>query len=369
MDKELQIIGWVKSDYTDRDQCPKMEDEGGIEAVVAIEPVFADALDGLREGQRLVLFTWLHQAGRNHLKVHPRGNPDNPLRGVFATRSPDRPNPMGMHEVTLVGFESPTRLRVAPLEVLDGTPVIDIKPLRATPMEDAADRSAQRTAQAASPASPEPDNWGESIPSEVGEAIQTTCLRAWTSGLLRGCHGNVSVRLGNSVVITCSGSAKGYLLPGDLTSVDLTTGKRLDKGRPSSETGMHLETYDAQPKAWAIVHTHPPHLLALSLRVPEDKLLDVPLFESEVMRKNFAQAPAHAPGTGVLAKAVSEASKTCQAVFMRNHGLVCWGENLQEALALSEDVEHLARIQLMSLGTGSSIFDSISSALGGGDDK
>jgi tRNA-Thr(GGU) m(6)t(6)A37 methyltransferase TsaA len=75
------------------------------------------------------LLTWLHEARRNVLRVHPRGNPENPLRGVFATRSPDRPNPVGLHRVEVMEVEKRGRLRVRPLEALDGTPIIDIKPV------------------------------------------------------------------------------------------------------------------------------------------------------------------------------------------------------------------------------------------------
>jgi tRNA-Thr(GGU) m(6)t(6)A37 methyltransferase TsaA len=94
-----------------------------------IDPAFTEGLDGITPGRELVVLTWFHEAQRNILKVHPRGNPANPLRGVFATRSPDRPNPIGLHRVTVIEVEERGRLRVGPLEVLDGTPIIDIKPV------------------------------------------------------------------------------------------------------------------------------------------------------------------------------------------------------------------------------------------------
>ena len=103
--------------------------EGAPEAWVEIDPAFADALAGVAKGNEVILLTWLHQSRRDVLKVHPRGDPEKPLAGVFATRSPDRPNPIGLHRVQVLETAAPARLRVWPLEALDGTPVIDIKPV------------------------------------------------------------------------------------------------------------------------------------------------------------------------------------------------------------------------------------------------
>jgi tRNA-Thr(GGU) m(6)t(6)A37 methyltransferase TsaA len=96
---------------------------------VDIDPEFAEALDGIAVGQEVVLVTWLHQGRRDVLQVHPRDNPENPLKGVFATRSPDRPSPIGLHPVRVLEIAESVRLRVEPLEALDGTPVVDIKPV------------------------------------------------------------------------------------------------------------------------------------------------------------------------------------------------------------------------------------------------
>jgi L-fuculose-phosphate aldolase len=129
MDKELVIIGTIESQIKDLDSAPKMEDEpGAVRARVVMDPAYAEALDGLKEGAKLELFTWFHKSDRTVLKVHPRGNTNNPVRGVFSTRSPARPNPIGLHRVTLVAIEEPLTLVVEPLEAIDGTPVIDIKP-------------------------------------------------------------------------------------------------------------------------------------------------------------------------------------------------------------------------------------------------
>lgn len=128
MDKELVIIGYVRSSITDWRKAPKMEDEpGAVRAVIELEPTYAKGLDQMQLGAELELFTWLHKADRSVLKVHPRGKEDRPKRGVFTTRSPFRPNPIGLHRVTLIALEG-TTLTVEPLEVIDGTPIIDIKP-------------------------------------------------------------------------------------------------------------------------------------------------------------------------------------------------------------------------------------------------
>ena len=136
MDKELVIIGYVRSSIKDRGSAPKMEDEpGAVRARIEIDPAYADGLDTMQPGAKLDLLTWFHESSRDALKVHPRGKEHLPLRGVFTTRSPNRPNPIGLHQVTVVELESPTTLIVEPLEAIDGTPVIDIKPRKRTPRD------------------------------------------------------------------------------------------------------------------------------------------------------------------------------------------------------------------------------------------
>jgi tRNA-Thr(GGU) m(6)t(6)A37 methyltransferase TsaA len=125
----LQPVGFVRSRITARKDAPKQGDEGAPEAWVEIDPAFVEALDGITAGQEVILLTWLHRGRRDVLQVHPRGDPQNPLAGVFATRSPDRPNPVGLHRVRVLEIAGSGRLRVAPLEAIDGTPVIDIKPV------------------------------------------------------------------------------------------------------------------------------------------------------------------------------------------------------------------------------------------------
>jgi tRNA-Thr(GGU) m(6)t(6)A37 methyltransferase TsaA len=122
-------IGVVRSSLRSLEECPKQGHEGGADAWLEIDPAFAGAADGLSAGQDILILTWLDKGRRDQLKVHPRGNPNAPLRGVFATRSPDRPNPIGLHRVTMLEIDNTGRLRVRPLEALDGTPIIDIKPV------------------------------------------------------------------------------------------------------------------------------------------------------------------------------------------------------------------------------------------------
>jgi tRNA-Thr(GGU) m(6)t(6)A37 methyltransferase TsaA len=102
---------------------------------VEIDPAFAQGLDGIAAGSEVILLTWLHQSDRDTLRVHPRDDPQSPLKGVFATRSPDRPNPIGLHRVRVLEITESVRLRVEPLEALDGTPVVDIKPVLAGAVE------------------------------------------------------------------------------------------------------------------------------------------------------------------------------------------------------------------------------------------
>lgn len=129
MDLELRVIGTVRSSITDRGMAPKNEDENAPAAVIEIDPAYIEALDGLEPGMDIDLATWFHLSDRSRLKVHPRGDKTRPERGVFATRSPDRPNPIGLHRARITAIDG-TRLSLEALEALDGTPVIDIKPDR-----------------------------------------------------------------------------------------------------------------------------------------------------------------------------------------------------------------------------------------------
>ena len=125
----VQPIGWVRSPLRRREDAPRQGHEGAPDARLRIEPAFLPGLDGLRAGQDILVFTWLHQARRDVLAVHPRDDVTQPLAGVFATRSQDRPNPIGLHPVKVLSIEADGSLHVQGLEAIDGTPVIDIKPV------------------------------------------------------------------------------------------------------------------------------------------------------------------------------------------------------------------------------------------------
>jgi tRNA-Thr(GGU) m(6)t(6)A37 methyltransferase TsaA len=124
----LRPIGWVESPLRSLEEAPLQGDEGAPDAVVVFQPAVREALSGLQVGADVLLITWLDRADRNVLIVHPRGDPARPLTGVFSTRSPDRPNPLGLHRVTVLAVDG-LRVRVRNLEALDGTPVVDVKPV------------------------------------------------------------------------------------------------------------------------------------------------------------------------------------------------------------------------------------------------
>jgi tRNA-Thr(GGU) m(6)t(6)A37 methyltransferase TsaA len=125
---ELHSIGTVRLPLTDRGAAPKQGDEGAPETTIAIDPQFAAGLESIAEGDELLALTWLDRAERDVLSVHPRGDLSRSAPGVFATHSPDRPNPLGLHRVRVVAVQG-AELRVADLEAVDGTPVLDLKPV------------------------------------------------------------------------------------------------------------------------------------------------------------------------------------------------------------------------------------------------
>ena len=123
----LRPVGVIRSSLRDRRNAPKQGREGAPDAWLEIHSFALAGLDGIAAGDELIVLTWLDQADRQTLQVRPRSNPSRRLTGVFATRSPDRPNPVGLHRVTVREVET-TRLRIGPIEAIDGTPVVDIKP-------------------------------------------------------------------------------------------------------------------------------------------------------------------------------------------------------------------------------------------------
>ena len=128
MKQELKIIGKIHSELKRKEDCPLQENENAPEAMIEIFHEFLEGIKDIKADSELLLLTWLHQANRRVIKCVPRNNYDSPMIGVFSTRSPDRPNPIGIHSVKVLSVEN-TFMKVSALEVLDQTPLIDIKPV------------------------------------------------------------------------------------------------------------------------------------------------------------------------------------------------------------------------------------------------
>lgn len=183
----------------------------------------------------------------------------------------------------------------------------------------------------------------------AGESVIAHCRRAWERGLLSGFNGNVSLRLDDELfMITCAGTAKGWLDLDGLTVASVVTGEPVVMGCASSETRMHVEIYRRVPQARAVVHVHPPSLLALGLSQGLDALWDMPLYEAKAFESRMIGVPALPPGGVQLAEAVGKAAERAEAVFMARHGLACWGRDLTSAVALCEEYETLAEIRVKS---------------------
>jgi len=125
---ELEPIGWVESPLVDRKTAPRQGNEGSPDAWLAFDARFGEGLRDLQVGEDVIVLTWLDRAARDVLVVRPRSDPRNRLHGVFSTRSPDRPNPIGLHRVRILAVEG-TRIQVRDLEALNGTPIVDVKPV------------------------------------------------------------------------------------------------------------------------------------------------------------------------------------------------------------------------------------------------
>lgn len=125
---DLRAVGVVESSLTDRAEAPKQGDEGAPEAWLIFEPKVVPALYGIGPGDELLVFTWLDRSRRDVLQTHPRDDRTRPIQGVFNTRSPDRPNPIGLHPVSVISVDG-ARVLVRNLEALDGTPILDVKPV------------------------------------------------------------------------------------------------------------------------------------------------------------------------------------------------------------------------------------------------
>jgi tRNA-Thr(GGU) m(6)t(6)A37 methyltransferase TsaA len=125
---DVRPVGRVESSLASRADAPRQGDEGAPDAVLVLDDDVLPALDGVAIGDDLLVLTWLHEADRSILAVHPRGDSDRPVQGVFTTRAPDRPNPIGLHRVRVLAVDGP-RVRVSGLEAIDGTPIVDLKPV------------------------------------------------------------------------------------------------------------------------------------------------------------------------------------------------------------------------------------------------
>ncbi len=127
--ESIIFIGQIQSSLKELEDCPLQENEGAPTVLLVINKEYWQAISGLTVGSKILLFTWLHKADRNTLTVKPRQNPDAETKGVFATRSPNRPNPIGIHSAEILDITNDGKIKVSNLEVLDGTPLIDIKPV------------------------------------------------------------------------------------------------------------------------------------------------------------------------------------------------------------------------------------------------
>jgi len=132
---QLTLVGRVESSLTDLDLAPNQGDEGAPSAWLVFETDVLDALDGIRPGDEIILLTWLDRARRDVVRVHPRGDVSRPQQGVFSTRSPARPNPIGLHRVEVETIEG-NRMRVSNLEAINGTPIVDVKPVLSSDIDE-----------------------------------------------------------------------------------------------------------------------------------------------------------------------------------------------------------------------------------------
>lgn len=193
------------------------------------------------------------------------------------------------------------------------------------------------------------------VPPTLLQEMLTCCRDAWLSGGLLGFNGNASCLWdsadGPRLLMTRSGVCKGRMTEEDICLLDARSGALLAGGLASSESAMHLAVYAARPDCRAVLHTHPPHLLALGMRLADrmEDFLRLPLFESGVWRARLGVAPAQAPGSQALASQVAAVARQHPAVWMSGHGLCACGGSLTEALGLTEQLEHLAAVQLLAL--------------------
>ena len=322
----LQPIGYVESSFKKLEDCPHQGDQTCPPARIHIAPDFARGLEKLEPGREVIVVSLLHMALRDKLQCRPRNDPGKPVHGVFATRSPNRPNPLGLHQVKIISLDQNVLL-VHPLEVLDRTPVIDIRPVLGS------DESCHEIFRF--------------FTFAQVDYFMRCSRQAWAKGLVNGLNGNFSMRKGELVMITAAGSAKGMLERDDLCVIDLATEKKIYGFKePSSEAGMHCALYKNQPRAGAVAHTHPVNILTLDGLTGDDLLRNIDMFEARAVKSQLASVPEMIPGTWKLADAVGLQARQYKCIIMRSHGLTCWAETLSQAVALCDELEALAAVEL-----------------------
>ena len=340
--ESLLYIGKMHTPFASAEDCPRHGDDSLSQGVVEVFAPFVPALGTLVVDQEITLITWLHRADRTVLVTWPRGDFSRPKRGVFNTRSPARPNPLGLHDVRILEIMPPeasgnVRLRVAHVDMINGTPLVDIK-----------SSSSQRNLAPAEQPVSEAALFGNIRHREM-EAVAAACRDAWQRGLFGGLSGNVSVRAGRCCLITRTGCAKSRLGPEDFSLLDIAEARPVAGAEPSSEAALHCAVYRAHNRIEAVAHTHPPHLLALEAVCPELFLArENAAYEREQFIARLARVPALSPGSPELAEAVAAVCRAAPAIWMQRHGLVCLGKNPTEALALAEEYDHLAQVELLS---------------------
>ena len=213
-------------------------------------------------------------------------------------------------------------------------------------------------------------------PSEITHIVQqimTICQLAWEKGFMAGWSGNASIRLATNpqlLLITASGSPKGLLESEDCLLINLKGEKLSGKGKASSESQLHTVLYENCPQLKAILHTHPPYLQALELSLEDmennsvnmlnEKMLNVKLHEAQIWRKHLHFAGDYPPGSSELADSALKAIRAKEgetisklalplAIWLPRHGLCAMAENLKACLCLTEEIEHLAQVQLLSM--------------------
>ncbi len=321
----IKTIGLARSSYLDPADCPRQGREDVPPCTIELDPRYVPGMHRLRQGQEVIILTWLHQARRDVYRVRPRNDPARPLHGVFCTRSPHRPNPIGLHQVKIMEIED-CRMVVHPLEVVDKTPIVDIKPVLS-------ERYSKSGAE-------------EYFDPEDIQALLQAGRRGWERGLFSGCNGNLSLRRQELVLITRSGCSKGALEAGELSVMELESGRTLAGDPPSIESGMHLEIYLRQDRAGAVAHTHPVSLLALSRAGDGTLFKKQDLFEAREALRGLGRVEALEPGSRDLARAVGEKAREFDCVFMDGHGLTCLSGNIAEAMNKSEELESLAGLEV-----------------------